>query len=240
MYKKFGLLSVLAVGVVLISACIGITQTGELQRESKSIALDGAEAVDVNIRMGAGKLTLAGGADGLVDAEFIYNVAEWQPTIDYVVSGERGELWIEQPEVKSLGLESYRYEWDLRLNDEVALDLDVALGAGENKIDASTLSLTRLDLKMGAGGVELDLTGTREEDVDVTVRGGVGEVTILLPSDVGVKAEVRGGLGELNVVGLTQDGDTYVNDAYGESDVTITLDVEGGVGEITLQVADSA
>ncbi len=239
MYKRFVWLSMLAIGVVFISACIGVTQTGELQRESKTIALDGAETVDVNVRMGAGKLTLAGGADGLVDAEFVYNVAEWQPMIDYVVSGERGELWIEQPEVKSLGLESYRYEWDLRLNNDVTLDLDVALGAGESKIDVSTLSLTRLDLKMGAGGVNLDLTGAREQDVDVTVRGGVGEATILLPSDIGVKAEVRGGLGELNVSGLTKDGDVYVNDAYGESDVTITLDVEGGVGGITLQVADS-
>jgi predicted membrane protein len=190
--------------------------------------------------MGAGKLTLAGGADGLVDAEFIYNVAAWQPMIDYVVSGERGELWIEQPEVKSLGLESYRYEWDLRLNDEVLLDLNVALGAGESKIDASTLSLTHLDLKMGAGGVEVDLAGAHEQDVDVTVRGGVGEVTILLPDNIGVKAEISGGLGEVNVSGLTKDGDVYVNDAYGKSDVTITLDVEGGVGEITLQVADRA
>ena len=240
MDKKLGLLSVLAVVVVFISACIGMTQTGELQRESQSIALDDAETADVNIRMGAGKLTVTGGADGLVDADFIYNVAAWQPIIDYVVSGERGELWIEQPEVKSLGLESYRYEWDLRLNDEIPLSLDVALGAGESKIDVSTLSLTQLDLKVGAGGVDLDLTGMREQDVDVTVRGGVGEATILLPSDVGVKAEVRGGLGELNVSGLTKDGDIYVNDAYGESDVTITLDVEGGVGGITLQVADSA
>jgi hypothetical protein len=31
-------------------------------------------------------------------------------------------------------------------------------------------------------------------------------------------------------------GDSYVNDAYGESDVYIEVDVQGGVGEINLEV----
>jgi len=224
--------------IALLSACTGVTRPGPVQRESKTVALDSAEIADVHIRMGAGRLTIAGGADELADAEFIYNVAAWQPTIDYVVGGERGELWIEQPEVKSLGLESYRYEWDLRLNDEIPLRLDIALGAGEGKIDVSSLSPSDLNLEMGAGSVDLDLTGAREQDVDVTIRGGVGEATILLPSDTGVRAEVSGGLGNVNVYGLIQEGDTYINDAYGESDVTITLDIEGGIGDITLQVAD--
>jgi hypothetical protein len=38
--------------------------------------------------------------------------------------------------------------------------------------------------------------------------------------------------------GLTQEGDVYVNDAYGESEATLTLDIEGGIGGITLQVVE--
>jgi hypothetical protein len=37
-------------------------------------------------------------------------------------------------------------------------------------------------------------------------------------------------------VGLEKKGDSYVNDAYGDSDVTLDVDVQGGVGEINLKV----
>ena len=36
--------------------------------------------------------------------------------------------------------------------------------------------------------------------------------------------------------GLKKVGDSYVNDAYGESDVTLNVDVKGGMGEINLEV----
>lgn len=224
--------------IVSICACNWSTQTGELRRGSETIELDGVESATVNIRMGAGELTIGGGAEALAEADFTYNVADWKPTIDYAVSGEQGELWIEQPRVENLSLESYRYEWELALNDDIPLKLDIALGAGESRLDMSTLSITRLDLKMGAGGVDLDLTGERERDLDVTVRGGVGEATILLPAEVGVRARAKGGLGEVEVSGLTREGDAYVNQAYGASEATITLDVEGGIGEIELRVVD--
>jgi len=236
--RQIGLLLAALGLIVSICACNWTTQTGELRRESETIKLDGAESATVTIKMGAGGLTVGGGAEALAEADFTYNVADWKPTIDYTVSGEQGELWIEQPRVEKLSLESYRYEWDVRFNDQVPLELDVALGAGESRLDLSTLSITRLDLKMGAGGVDLDLTGERERDLDVTVRGGVGEATVLLPAEVGVRAEAKGGLGEVEVSGLTREGDAYVNEAYGASEATITLDIEGGVGGIELRVVE--
>jgi hypothetical protein len=228
---------VMALLAVSISGCAW-TQTGPLRTESETIERQGAKRVDVHLRMGAGRLDLTAGADALAEAQFTYNVPAWQPTIDYVVAGEEGELWIEQPEAKNLGLESYRYAWDVRLTEDVPLTLDVGLGAGESEIDLSTLAVTEIDLKVGVGGVALDLTGERQRDVDVTIRGGVGEATVLLPDDVGVEARVGGGLGELNVSGLSQEGDVYVNDAYGASDASIRLDVEGGIGGVTLEVVD--
>jgi len=224
--------------VLSVSGCVFTSRAGKLQTESETIELDGAETVSVGLRMGAGGLTLSGGADALAEAEFAYNVADWEPMIDYVVGGDQGELWIEQPEVGRLGLESYRYEWDIRLRDDVPMTLDVGLGAGESKLDVSALSISELDLNVGVGGVEVDLTGDREQDVDVTIRGGVGEATVLLPQDVGVRARVDGGLGEVDARGLTAQDGVYVNEAYGESDATITLSIEGGIGGVTLKVVE--
>lgn len=239
MNKRHQLLPILAAValVTFVSGCAWTSQAGELRHERRNIALGDVESVAVDVKMGAGDLTIAGGARGLVDAAFTYNVADWRPIIDYRVSEKCGDLLIRQPRVKRLGLESYRYAWDLRLNDAVPMELDVALGAGESALDVGTLDLTRLNLKVGVGGGELDLRGERTHDLNVTIRGGMGEATVLLPSDVGVEARVSGGLGEVDVDGLARDGGVYVNEAYGESDATIILDIQGGIGGVNLKVA---
>ena len=58
----------------------------------------------------------------------------------------------------------------------------------------------------------------------------------LQPSDCPFKTKAQGGLGKINAEGLQRVGDSYVNGAYGDSDVTLNLDVRGGVGEINLEV----
>lgn len=227
--------------LVVGTGCLWTSRTGPVKTQSRTIELGGARSVAVDLRMGAGELTLAGGVEdggSLAEATFTYNVDDWLPTVDYVVGGDEGELTIEQPEVETVRLDSYRYEWDLRLNEDVPMTLDVALGAGKSEIDVSALSITSVDLEMGVGAVTVDLTGDRRRDVDVRIRGGVGEATVLLPDDVGVRASVSGGLGDVEANGMQRDGNSYVNDAYGESEATIALDIEGGVGGIELKVVD--
>ena len=53
---------------------------------------------------------------------------------------------------------------------------------------------------------------------------------------IGVLVEVNEGIGKVNTTNLTKDGDTYTNDAYGESDVTLQISIEAGVGKINLDV----
>jgi predicted membrane protein len=89
---------------------------------------------------------------------------------------------------------------------------------------------------MGAGKTTVDLTGDYAQGFEASIEGGVGEATVLLPSEVGVRANAAGGLGKINAEGLQKKGNSYVNDAYGDSDVTLRVDVQGGIGEINLEV----
>jgi hypothetical protein len=59
---------------------------------------------------------------------------------------------------------------------------------------------------------------------------------VLLPSEVGVRAMAEGGLDKINAEDLQREGDSYVNDAYGDSDATLDIDIQGGVGQINLEV----
>jgi hypothetical protein len=212
-------------------------QVGKLQEESKSVDLNNAETARAQLKMGAGELNVTGGADGLMDGDFSYNVSEWKPKVSYDVSGGEGELLVKQGGANSGSLDAKaRNEWDISLNDEVPTDLVVQVGAGESELDLDSLTLKGLDLKMGAGKSTVDLTGDYAKSFDASIQGGVGEATVLVPSEVGVRVKAEGGLGKINAEGFQREGEAYVNDAYGDSDVTLDVDVRGGVGQINLKV----
>src|SRR5215203_5095853 len=235
-------IAMMAATVVLAGACGTQSggsqqQVGKMQSESHSVALENAKSARTQLKMGAGELNITGGADQLMEADFSYNVSEWKPKVSYDVSGKKGELVVKQGSANGGDLSGgARNEWDVSLNDELPTDLVVQLGAGESALDLDSLTLTGVDLQMGAGKTTVDLTGDYAQDFEASIEGGVGEATVLLPSEVGVKAKAEGGLGKINAKGLKKVGNSYVNDAYGESDVNLSVDVKGGVGEINLKV----
>ncbi len=260
--SKNGLVMMALVVVLLVATgCAGGARVGTLQTESKTVELGGAESVSVNIEMGAGELDMSGGAGELLEADFTYNVADLKPEVSFA----GGKLTVRTPSVRTgiaslFDLDEYRYEWDLRLNDDVPMDmnvavgagrsdlrlgslsltsLDVAGGAGEVRVDLSgSKSLTSLDIASGAGALTVDLTGTWMTDLKANIGGGVGEKILILPRNTGVRVKVELGIGTVDASGLKKDGDYYTNDAYGQSPVTLEIEVAGGVGGVELRVGE--
>jgi N-terminal domain of toast_rack, DUF2154 len=230
------LLIVVMSGTAVFAGACGVKQVGELQRQSQSVDVEEASSVRADLRMGAGELKLSGGADTLMEGEFSYNVADWKPEVDYEVSGDTGELSVKQDIIAGVPVGEARNEWDIRFNDEVPTDLSVEMGAGESNLDLDSLTPTGLTLHMGSGKTTVDLTGDYAQDFDASIEGGAGEATVLLPSEVGARVSVEGGLGRIDAEGLQKQGNSYVNDAYGDSEVTLEVDIQGGVGQITLEV----
>ncbi len=233
---------VLFVAAVTMAIFVGAcgpprVEVGELQTETRSVEPENAESVRANLRMALGELNLTGGADGLMEADFAYNVPDWRPQVSYEVVGDTGELNVEQQGLgEGIPDRDARNEWDVSLNDAVPIDLGVQVGGGVSNLDLDSLTLTGLELDVGAGATTVDLTGDWERDLSAAVRGGAGEVTMLLPSQVGVRVNAGARLGRVNAEGLGRDGEAYVNDAYGNSEVTLQVDVSGGVGQINLKV----
>src|SRR5687768_14970417 len=113
------LIAMMAATAIVASACgtqPGGTQqqVGKMQSESKSVDLENAQTARAQLKMGAGELTITGGADQLMEGEFSYNVANWKPKVTYDVSGETGELVVKQGSAHDgarLGGDA-RNEWD--------------------------------------------------------------------------------------------------------------------------------
>jgi hypothetical protein len=221
-------------GVLSLSSCWPNTAPiGSQRHDSRSVELDSSERVRVELNMRFGELNVRGGAQKLLDADFTYNMAAWKPDLRYRSGAGIGDLTVEQHgSTTSRGDSTNR--WDLRFNDNLPLDLNVQLGAGEGRLDLGSLRLSSVDIQMGAGTLRLDLRGAPKKDYSVHVRGGVGEATVYLPNDIGISATASGGIGDISVTGLRKSGDRYVNDAEARSGVRIRLDIQGGVGSIKL------
>jgi hypothetical protein len=225
----------LLAGALSLTGCI-IESDGPPQHDFRAIDRDASEVVRVNLNMGAGNLRVSSGTEKLARADFTYSIPSLKPEVRYSSVGGRGTLTIEQPH----GFRPHgnpKYEWDLRLNREVPVEMTVHFGAGEAHLDLGSLMLRRVDVDMGVGSINMDLRGNPKQDYDVKINGGVGEAVVRLPADVGVEAEAEGGIGEIKVQGMRKDGNRYYTEAYGSSKPKIRISVHGGIGSIRL-IAD--
>ena len=258
-------LGIVAAGLVVLLGCTISSNApdwvtvGERVSEPVTVELDGAETARVTLRMGAGELTVDGGADALLEGTFTYNVADWKPDVRYSVSDGEGSLTVRQPNTDQISLRSGTHNaWDLRLSDTLPIRLRLECGAGEQDIDLVGLDITDLDIKLGAGSsrinvgdnpglsrfdlaigagrVELDLGAGWTGDAELDLQGGVGETTLRLPKDVGVRIEVTRGIGDVDTRGLYREGNAWVNEAYGTSEVTLEIRIRAGIGRVVLDV----
>jgi len=198
------------------------------------LELQGAKSVRAELKMGAGQLNVNGGSGHLLNSRFMFDRKWDSPRVDYQVVDGKGHLEISQEQGGGIHFGPSDNTWDLNFNNDVPLELEVEMGAGQGNLKLRDMNVTDLQLHMGAGQVELDLTGERRSDLNVEIKGGVGQATIRLPRDVGVSAHAAGGLGSINASGMHKDGNEYRNDVYGKTTHRIRLDVEGGIGEIDL------
>jgi hypothetical protein len=218
---------------LVLSGCMTETRTVLTRTEPFAVERDKSEFLQVNVNMKAGELRLSGGAARFLEGSATYNVEGGKPVVRYSSTAGRGNLTIDQPAGAST-VGDAKHQWDVRLPNDVPVDLTIAFGAGEAKVNAAGMSLRSVEVRIGAGRLDMDLRGDPPRSYDVRVRGGVGEAVIRLPKQVGIYATATGGLGSINVSGLRQQGDHWVNDAYDGARRTIRLDVQGGIGEISL------
>jgi hypothetical protein len=235
-----GLAAALALG---LTACTPPLIRHELPRqeaEQRTVRQDaqGAESVDARFEIGAGRLTVSGGAAELMEAEFDYRPVSWKPIVEYSLEGSRGVLSVSQPHGSGPDFRrNPRNEWDVRLNDDIPLDLTVEKGAGESNLRVGELNLRSLTVQGGAGDTEIDLTGTPRGDVRVEVENGVGSVTLRVPRDVGVRISgIRDGVGEWQAEGFVQRGENEaVNEAYDTAKVRFDISIQRGVGSVRVE-----
>ncbi|MCK4664156.1 MAG: hypothetical protein KAT68_14910 [Bacteroidales bacterium] len=234
----------------------------ELIKETKVISLDNVEKVNTKIIMSAGKLLIKEDSVSLLKAAFAYNNEDWKPRVRYEVIDSLGVLKILPAKIPKTDDDeehiNIKNVWDIHLSNKVPMDLSLKFGAGDGDLYLGNLLLENLDIKLGAGSVLVDLKNSRKlselnlkmgvgettidlsgdisTDLDASIEGGIGQFTLILPKNIGTKVSVKRGIAKIEADDFIKKGNTYKNDVYGDTEVTLNIHIRAGIGNVDLKL----
>ena len=237
-----GLLVIFLVLATVSSGCLSSDvdvdddkiKPGELVTEDEEMELGTADSVLVYLEKDVGLTEVTGGASKLMEATFRYNIDKWKPEITYTEVGGEWNLSVVQPNTDLKVATGARNEWDISLNEDVAIDLVARIGVGDTEMSLGDLNLTDVDVSLGVGDLDLGLGTYAGGNLTVTVHSGVGDVTVRVPSGMGVRIVPIVDVGAVTATGFTMVGAEYHSDDYDEDQPHIVVTVVIGVGDLTV------
>jgi hypothetical protein len=214
-------LSSLACSVTINAPTI---QTGDTQTLTiNETAPDAKLPAAVNLSMGAGTLTLTGGATNLVEGTVRYNISGWKPSI----TRDAGNLTIAQDTKRINVIPGNKpvNDWVLKLG-KTPMALSLKAGAYEGKLDLSGVALTSLDITDGASTSKV-IFNSLNPQVMSTFSYRTGASTVEL-----------NGLANANFRNMTFDGGagSYTLDFSGVLQSNANVKIKGGVSDMTIRV----
>jgi hypothetical protein len=180
------------------------------------------ESLDEGSRyLAQGKIRLMSGEDLRRD------FTPYQHTASFALRSS-GQTWF--PALGGWGEEA---TWDLGLNPDVTLVLDLSLGVGKIELDLTGLNVTAFEVSLGLGKTIVTLP----EDGRITamISGAIGETFVIVPSDVATRIHVSTGIGTSSLpAGYIRQGDTYVSPGYEDAEDRVDLDISQAIGMISV------
>lgn len=208
-----------------------------------SFPTDGATSGEIRILLGAGDLTVQGGAPAgrLMDATVYSRLPEMQPDYTAVVNGSvlavtmtetghRKKDW-----VVAHSPESWANTWDVRLGDEIPVAITVNVGAGDCEIVLGKTNLTSLTANTGAGDTTIDLTGYHGGRFDAFIHHGVGDLTLRVPRESNTRILMHHGIGDITAEGIVQNNEQYTPAGFNPALPVNEITLSQGVGSIQLE-----
>lgn len=209
---------VIVVGVVLV---IGALRGPSDAPSSLSIPAEGAERLDLRMRVGAGTFRVT----GAVDPGALVRVESTAQDVDGSVRREAGLARVSLTRDPGWWLGGWSRgagEWRVGVSDDVLTRLDLAAGAGDFGLDLLPLRIANAQISVGAAQLRVRLPQPAG-DVPVRITAGASSVTIEVPP--GVEARVST-TGLMSTEGPTQ------TPGYATATDRVSVRVDGGVSSV--------
>ncbi len=214
--------------VVLLTAALACTAVSAVQAQdwrtiTTARRFGGEELLRVNVEYGAGRLTIAPGAENsLYRATLRYDGRVFRPLNRY----ENGTLHvgIDGGSIKGTNLKAGRL--DLALGPNVPLDLDLKFGAAEADVELGGLRVRAIKIQTGASETKVRVSHPNSETCSTA------------SFEVGAARFQASGLGNLNCEDIRLSGGVgeVVLDFTGEWRNNASADVDMGLGSLTLRM----
>jgi hypothetical protein len=230
-------------GLQRAPGAITLPTFGAAQVDTREVAihqaLGGADRAEVVIGLNAGELRL----DALPESASLIEGAielrvgeEVEPRFD--VQGDAATYVLENKNptvLPILGRAEGDILWQLGLNRDVPLQLQVSTGAGESVLDLSRLNVTDLAVHTGVGRTELYLPS--QGRLTAAVNTEIGELVVTVPQDVAARIAVEGGLNSVEVPDghYERTDDVYVSSGYATATDRVDLRIDAGIGRVVIQ-----
>jgi hypothetical protein len=236
------LLAAILAGALWIMG-VGAAVGSDMEGQQIVQTLDGAEQAVVIIEPAVGYLNIAAfspdqeqtgtlmtGTVNLNDSGILER--------DYSIVGGTGTLTLSRGSFRATfpSMRGSEWGWELYLNPQTPLDLNINMGAGSIELDLSALQVTDLDVDLGVGRTEVIFPDVNEP-LNASINGAVGEMIVYIPASKSVRVTSNTGLALIDVPdGYTQDGDVYVYNWDGaDPDNRVDLNVDQAIGRISIR-----
>ncbi len=206
------------IGLIAVGILLVVQRSRPAGGTSVVVRRDGAARLRLNLSMGGGRLRLAGGAAELVEARSTLPDLRGSSRRE----GDTGLVRLRQDR-PGYGWFRGPTGWDVRVPDNLPVELEATAGAGDFWIDLSTVRLVRAKLAVGAARTRLVL-GRPSGEVPVAISSGAAEVNVELPAGVEARITASGGLIDMAGTGETPGWATAAD--------RVTVTVSGGVSTV--------
>jgi predicted membrane protein len=212
----------------------GAIQGEELTGGNVNQLLEDIIQAEINISPAAGELNIYDLADStaLVKGK-VSTTSNQQINIDYHASESTGHFLMDGRSLANFP-GTLPWNWDLGLTDQIPLEVDFSMGAGDMNLDLSNLTLTGLDVSQGVGEVTVILAD--REDYRADISQAVGSIVVELPENVGVSIEISKAISSLSLPSAFEKrGDYYYSTNYDDAQHKIDLEISQAIGSILVR-----
>ncbi len=214
---------------------IGVFFRGKVEMQNASIELQGATSASVKINHGAGELKIHSGASG---NEFMRG--SFMGGLDHKSTRNADQLEVKMRPAKDVMDFPFfgprtQLDWDVALNADIPIALNLNLGANKSTLDLRDIKLTNFDLDTGASETTLTLPAQGRFTADLDL--GAASLTVIVPE--GLSARIRATLGaadlKIDQSRFPRNGNYYQSPDFDSAVNAVDMTIDAGAASIKIR-----
>jgi hypothetical protein len=213
---------------------VGVFSDGSSGEEQVSIDLGAAREAALQLHHGAGHLTVASGAG---TAQLLSGRCTGGVRYRPEVKRDRLDVRMRPEPTPFPFFGSWRgMEWDLQLNNQIPLSLDLDTGASQVRLDLRELQVGQLRLHTGASSIDLDLPASTSF-TKVEIELGAASLDMRVPEGVAAIVRVQQGASaiEVDTTRFPHQNGHYQSADYETATHRVDIDIQAGAGRVSVR-----